>query len=200
MASACCWSASPLPGRLRRRPSRRLACGGSSAEVRPPPRTGGRRSRRRTAALEQKCPHRMPNTVTHSYAQDNGIGRGQEHRAGASMGLIEFDADEFRPQELSQKRRPRRPLVASPLQRSVCAVAVALEEAPTPSLRRRCSTVPVAATKTPPFAAASQFQDKPSDGLEPSTPSLPWRIRVAAMVRRFALHRAVSPAISRIES
>jgi hypothetical protein len=44
-----------------------------------------------------------------------------------------------------------------------------------PSVIGRCSAVSIAATKKPPFAATSLVTDKPSDGLEPSTPSLPFR-------------------------
>jgi hypothetical protein len=49
----------------------------------------------------------------------------------------------------------------------------------TTSLSRRCSTVSTAATKNRPFAGGLASKE-PSDGLEPSTPSLPWRIRASA--------------------
>jgi hypothetical protein len=56
--------------------------------------------------------------------------------------------------------------------------------------------VPVAATKKPPFAAASLVPDKPSDGLEPSTPSLPWRLSAPAMRAGNSAHESAFPCNS----
>jgi hypothetical protein len=54
--------------------------------------------------------------------------------------------------------------------------------------------VSAAATKKPPFTAASSFQKEPSDGLEPSTPSLPWRLRALGPGSAIALYKRVSAA------
>jgi len=57
--------------------------------------------------------------------------------------------------------------------------------------------------KKPPFAATSWLNTKPSDGLEPSTPSLPWRFRggngvhARAFATVFVLHICASQCVRR---
>jgi hypothetical protein len=67
----------------------------------------------------------------------------------------------------------RWPSSATPASSQFCDVQQSLRLS-RPSFLRRCSPVSRLATKPRPFAGGSSTGE-PSDGLEPSTPSLPWR-------------------------
>jgi hypothetical protein len=59
--------------------------------------------------------------------------------------------------------------------------------------------VPVAANRKAALCGVFVVPEKPSDGLEPSTPSLPWRIWTLDIVPPIRVHRALSPANSVVQ-